>query len=288
MILENDLLQAQVEPKGAELRRLIRKSDNYQYLWDANPAYWAKTSPVLFPIVGALKEDTYVYQGKNYHLPRHGFARDMEFAAHRVSATCAEFTLTDSPETRAVYPFSFQLTLRYELVGSTLVCTYTVSNPDQQHPLLFSIGGHPAFAATTTERLTYDHYYLEFPADDVLNCHHVEGNLLGNEASTITLDNHRLPLSHKLFYNDALVLKSMKSKQLFLRNTVNDNGIGFAHENFPYFGIWAAKDADFVCLEPWSGIADTVQHNQQFEEKEGIQRLAAQKKWTGRWLVECF
>src|SRR5690606_16478397 len=129
MVLENEFLRAEVAEKGAELKSLMRKDDAYEYLWNADPKYWGKTSPVLFPIVGALRDDTYWYEGKSYRLPRHGFARDVFFHESRISDTSVVFTLTDSPETQQVYPFAFRLTLRYELIGSSLICTYEVSNP---------------------------------------------------------------------------------------------------------------------------------------------------------------
>lgn len=287
MVFENEFLRAEVAEKGAELKSLMRKDDAYEYLWNADPKYWGKTSPVLFPVVGALKDDTYWYAGKSYHLPRHGFARDLIFGATRVSGTSGVFTLSDSQETRRVYPFAFQLKLCYELIGFRLVCTYEVSNPDPQHPLLFSVGGHPAFATPSGGRLDYKDYYLEFPDDDTLYCYRIEGNLVSDSVRTITLDNHRLPLSYELFYTDALVLKKLNSKQISLGNTGNDRGIHFRYENFPYFGIWAAKNADFVCLEPWCGIADTVAHNQYLEEKEGVQRLEPDAVWTCSWSVGC-
>lgn len=287
MVLENEFLRAEVAAKGAELKRLMRKDDAYEYLWNADPRYWGKTSPVLFPIVGALRDDTYWYQNRPYHLPRHGFARDLIFLESQVSGTSGVFTLTDSPNTQQVYPFAFQLTLRYELINSSLVCTYEVFNPDRQNPLLFSVGGHPAFATTTDGNLDYGDYYLEFPDDDTLYCHRIEGNLVSDSIRTIALKNHRLPLSHELFYADALVLKTLNSKQISLGNTINDRHIHFKYQNFPYFGIWAARDADFVCLEPWCGIADAVAHRQHLEEKEGIQRLEAGGRWVRSWSVEC-
>jgi len=289
MRLTNEFLQVEVSAKGAELKSLKSNTDGYEYLWSGDPQYWAKTSPVLFPIVGALRDDTYFYQGKTYHLPRHGFARDYIFEENQLSDTEAVFTLRDMPETHGVYPFAFQLSMHYKLTGHTLGCTYEVYNPSGHQPLFFSIGGHPAFAVHTDgEALRYDDSYLEFPEDEALDCHQLEGNLIAERIRSIPLKDHKLPLTHQLFYSDALVLKTLKSRQITLRNRANDRGIHFRHENFPYFGIWAAKDADFVCLEPWYGIADTVGHDQQLEGKEGIQQLEPGKTWTRGWEVTCF
>ncbi len=287
-ILENDYLIVAINEKGAELKSLRKRDDRHEYLWNADPAYWAKTSPVLFPIVGALKGDTYVFRNKEYRLPRHGFARDSVFEEELITRTEVAFTLVDSEKTRAVYPFGFQLTLRYRLVASSLICTYEVFNPDEKETLLFAVGGHPAFAAGGRNGVAYEDHYLEFPADEALQCHRLADGLITDDIRTIALVNHRLPLTHSLFYADALVMKNLKSDQIILGNHVDGRGIRFKHEQFPFLGIWAAKDADFVCLEPWCGIADGVGHSQQLEEKEGVQRLNAGERWTRSWEVACF
>lgn len=285
MILANEWLEAEINPKGAELKHLRSKAHNHEYLWHADPRYWAKTSPVLFPIVGALKGGTYQYGGNTYQLPRHGFARDEVFEVQQLSGAEAVFTLRDTDETHNRYPFAFRLALRYQLDGRALRCTYEVHNPDDV-PLLFSIGGHPAFATPAgAGGLSYTDYYLEFPEDEALHCHALEDNLISPEIRTITLKNHRLPLRYDLFYGDALVLKTLKSSEISLRNHVNDRAVRFRFAGFPYFGIWAAKGADFVCLEPWCGIADAVGHNQRLEGKEGIQRLDGGITWTRSWEV---
>ncbi|SKB35893.1 Galactose mutarotase [Parapedobacter luteus] len=288
--IANEWLQATISPIGAELRSLKRQHDNHEYLWNANPRYWAKTSPVLFPIVGALKDDTYYYRGRAYRLPRHGFAREKSFDGKLLSPTEAVFTLTDSEETRTVYPFAFQLMLRYRLDGHALTCRYEVHNPSDSQPLFFSIGGHPAFSALAENGgPAYTDYFLEFPDDDALLCHKLEGNLISERKETILLDKrHRLPLRYELFYADALVLKTLQSNTITLGNVINDRGILFHHDGFPYFGIWAAKGADFVCLEPWCGIADHIGHNQQLEEKEGMQHLSGGDNWSRSWAVTCF
>lgn len=288
IILENEYLIAEIYKRGAELKHLRKKDDGHEYLWSANPAFWAKTSPVLFPIVGALKDDTYFFRGKEYRLPRHGFARDRMFEEAVISETEVAFALTDTEETRAVYPFAFQLTLRYKLVESSLVCTYEVLNPHESDVLFFSIGGHPAFAAGEGDGVTYEDHYLVFPDDEVLYCNRLEEGLIAARTRTIALENHRLPLVHSLFYEDALVMKTLNSQQITLQNDVNGRGIRFKYEDFPFFGIWAAKDANFVCLEPWCGIADHVGHHQRLEDKEGIQRLDAGQIWQRSWEVQCF
>jgi galactose mutarotase-like enzyme len=285
IVLENENMIASFAAKGAELQSLKSKVNNQEYMWDGNPEFWAKHSPVLFPIVGALKNNTYQYKGEAYELSRHGFARDHVFEVNQVSKTEVVFTLMHSSDTLKVYPFEFTIRLRYSLTPDGLSCRYEVYNPGQE-VLLFSLGGHPAFATPVDGETSYSDYRLTFNKDSALTYHKIQDNLISDETDRIPLVNNALPLKHELFYNDALVFKTLKSDQIGLRNERTGYGIDFHFEGFPYFGIWAAKDADFVCLEPWCGIADRVTHNQQLEDKEGIVRLPAGESWSRMWSVK--
>ncbi|MET0573844.1 MAG: aldose 1-epimerase family protein [Pedobacter agri] len=285
--LENDYLKVSLNAKGAELQGLYSKETEIEYLWNANPKYWAKHSPVLFPIVGSLKDDHFKYKGKNYELPRHGFARDHVFEIEKTSSAEAVFTLTQSDETLKVYPFHFKLKLIYKLIDRKLNLTYEVINTGNE-TLLFSIGAHPAFAVPNTPNTNYEDYYLAFNTDERLTYWKLEDGLVANETGNIELDGHKLNLKHELFYNDALVFKNMQSSCISLLNNKNDYGLHFHFEDFPFFGIWAAKDAPFICLEPWCGVADGVNHDHQLQRKEGITSLAPGKNWERFWEVECF
>ena len=285
--LENTHIKALFADKGAELQSLKSKKDHTDYLWNGDPDYWGKFSPVLFPIVGGLKNNTYYFKDKAYQLPRHGFARDRAFVADQISSTEVLFTLTHNEETIKVYPFPFSLQLHYKLSGPSLSCTYTVSNPAQTD-LLFSLGAHPAFATLANDKISYTDYFLKFNKDNTLIYHKIKGDMIDNETVSIELKNRELPLKHELFYDDALVFKNLKSDCISLYNTKTPHGIHFNFKGFPFFGIWAARNADFICLEPWQGIADGVDHDQHLEHKEGIVTLAPDKHWTGSWEVECF
>ena len=285
--IENEHFRASFASKGAELQYITGVDSGTEYLWSGDAEYWPKFSPVLFPIIGALKENTYHFEGEKYVLSRHGFARDMEFEVEKLSEHEVLFSLKHNNETLKNYPFEFELRLRYKIFGASLCCTYEVINPAEKE-LLFSIGGHPAFAAPLNKQGAYNDYFLQFNANDELTFHVIEDNLISNKTITLNLDDKRLHLKHELFYNDALVIKNLKSNSISLMNQKNYNGINFKFENFPYFGIWAAKDADFVCLEPWCGIADSVNHNQQLEDKEGIIRLPPYGEWQRTWEITCF
>lgn len=285
--LENELLKASFVQKGAELQSLKSKTSNIEYIWDANPKDWAKHSPVLFPIVGALKGNQYAYEGEQYQLSRHGFARDMEFELESKSADEVVFTLRSSEEIKKVYPFEFSVSLIYTLKSHGLSCTYKVYNPSESD-LLFSVGGHPAFATPVNESLRYEDYYLRFNQDEELVINKISDNLISEEMRTIPLKDKTLPLRHELFYEDALVIKAMNSNKISLQNKVNSHGLHFTFDGFPFFGIWAAKDANFVCLEPWCGIADSVNHSGQLSDKEGIVILSAEESWQRTWQVDIF
>ncbi|MDN3587820.1 aldose 1-epimerase family protein [Pedobacter aquatilis] len=285
--LENDFLKAEIALKGAELQRLFSKETDIEYMWNGDANYWAKHSPVLFPIVGSLKNNIYSYKDKEYELPRHGFARDYDFNAKQVSKTEAFFILTFTEETLKNFPFKFELKLSYQLVDRKLVLNYNVKNIDTKK-MYFSIGAHPAFAVPNTPDTKYEDYYLAFNEDEKLTYWKLEDGLVSDDTEVIELSRHRLNLKHDLFYNDALVFKSLQSNCISLLNTKNDYGLHFHFDDFPYFGIWAAKDAPFICLEPWCGVADGVNHNQKISHKEGIIKLEAGKNWKRFWEVECF
>ncbi|WP_316842544.1 aldose 1-epimerase family protein [Pedobacter gandavensis] len=286
--LENAQISASFSTKGGELQRLKSKQSSLEYLWNGDSKFWGKFSPILFPIVGGLKEDTYFFEEKAYQLPRHGFARDREFEAHKIGENEVLFLLKDDAESLKVYPFNFQLGLRYQLLENTLRCSYEVLNSGDKD-LWFSIGGHPAFSVPLNSSLNYDDYYLEFNKDQQLNAHQVSNNLIEEETESIPLTSEgQLPLNHPLFYHDALVFKDLKSNKISLKSDKDPHGLDFHFEAFPFFGIWAAKDADFVCLEPWCGIADGVHHDQDLTKKEGMTKLAPGNEWFRHWEVTCF
>ncbi|WP_316751246.1 aldose 1-epimerase family protein [Pedobacter gandavensis] len=286
--LENAEISVSFSTKGAELQSLESKQTGLSYLWNGNPQFWGKRSPVLFPIVGGLKDDTYYFEGQSYHLPRHGFARDREFEAIKISEEEVLFLLKEDEESLKVYPFKFQLGLHYRLTGNTLCCGYEVLNTGD-NDLWFSVGGHPAFSLPLKPTLSYQDYYLQFNKDSELKVHEVFDNLITDTTETIRLTAAgKLALTHELFYKDALVFKNLKSNKIRLKSDKSPHGLDFHFEAFPYFGIWAAKDADFVCLEPWCGIADPVHHDQQLIHKEGMVNLEPGKDWLRHWEVTCF
>lgn len=284
--IENEYLKAAISPKGAELQSLVKKVSETEFMWDANPAFWGKTSPVLFPIVGGLKDNSYHFNGKTYKLPRHGFARDKVFLIESQTAESVVFLLKEDVETLEIYPFSFELRLSYQLKENQISVQYSVRNTNNE-ALYFSVGGHPAFKIPIEPHLTYEDYYLEFSAENTLERYPLSADgLIQNSTQHVPMNGNKLRLTKALFYEDALVLKHLDSNQITIKSDKGRAELKFKFENFPYFGIWAAKDADFVCLEPWCGIADGVSHSQDFRTKEGINMLEAGEVFERMWMVE--
>ena len=283
--ISNDRLAVTVNEKGAELQSL--QLDGREYLWQADPKFWSKRSPVLFPIVGELKDGKYLFAGKEYKLPRHGFARDKTFDVKQLNAGSVIFTLASDEETFNVFPFHFDFQIEYTLGDVEIFCTYIVHNAGSD-VMFFSVGGHPAFNVPLNRNLVHDDYYLAFDNDNTLQRHLLRDGLLSDETELIELNDKRLALTPGLFYKDAVVLKHINSKQITLRTDNDPHGLTFKFEDFPYFGIWAAKDAPFVCLEPWCGVADNIHHDNQLIQKEGIIELQPAATWQRTWSVELF
>lgn len=286
IVIENEKIRAIVNPLGAELVSLLKLGDNTEYMWDANPSFWGKTSPVLFPIVGGLKNDTYFYGGKEYKLPRHGFARTMNFEVESQTQNSVIFLLKNNPEIEKAYPFEFELRLAYTLIDNKLELKYQITNPDSK-ALLFSIGGHPAFKCPIENELNYEDYLLEFNEKEDLKRWPLNSEgLVLNKPLEISKNTNKLMLTKELFYEDALVFKHLKSYYVTLKSQKSPKQLKFEFKNFPYLGIWAAKDADFVCIEPWCGIADSADTNQNLETKEGIISLESKGVFERSFSIE--
>ncbi len=283
--LSNNILSIKINEKGAELSSI--QCNGIEYLWQADAAFWAKHSPVLFPIVGELKDGVYIFDNKEYALSRHGFARDKIFEALQSDNEAAIFILRSDEDTLKVYPFKFIFKVIYKLDVARLSCTYSVENVDNKN-MYFSVGGHPAFNVPLNKQLPYTDYYLYFNNDTTLNRYVLQNGLTGNDTELILLTNNELLLQPSLFYKDAIVLKNIASTEIILKSDKDAHGLILNFKGFPYFGIWAAKDAPFLCLEPWCGIAYNINHDKNLINKEGINQLHAGEGWQRTWSIEMF
>ena len=286
--LQNEFLSVEISEKGAELQSLIHRQTGLQYLWNADPQVWAKHSPVLFPIVGELKNGSYHYDGKIYHLPRHGFAREMMFAVTDHSETSVTLTITDTPNTLFVYPFPFSFSIQYTLDKNRLYVVYSVTNTGLE-TIYFSLGAHPAFKVPLTDNTDFEDYYLSFSQVENAKKYPLSKEGLIEETPVPFFDNtEHLQLKRFFFYDDALVFKNFQSNSISLKCDHTPHGFTFYFEGFPYLGLWNKKDADFLCLEPWCGIADSTGASGNLTEKEGINAMKPKAIFERQWSVELF
>jgi galactose mutarotase-like enzyme len=286
--LENKDLVVKVHSKGAELFSVFSRNTGLEYMWNGDPTFWGKTSPVLFPIVGTLKEDKFIFGGDSYTLSRHGFARDAFFEVNQLATDKARFTLKSDEASLKRYPFSFSLTITYLLQSNFLHVEYTVENPGKED-MFFSLGAHPAFKVPLIEGTGYDDYYLEFNKKETAARWPISAKgLIEQKPIPFLEDSERIDLTRKLFFEDAIVLKHLNSNCISLKTAAHSHGLDFYFEGFPYIGLWAARNADFVCIEPWCGVADSVSHDQDFTTKEGIEKVGSRSSWSRMWKVMLF
>ena len=285
--LSNEIITIKVQEKGAELVSIVHKENNLEYIWSARPV-WPKTSPILFPVVGGLKNSSYRFKGKEYTLPRHGFARDHFFEVDAQTDTSITFLLESTEKIKADFPFDFAFRVIYTLNEATLSISFIVENTGNE-TMYFSVGAHPAFAVPLQDGLAYSDYYLRFDENETLPRWPInnEGNI-SNTPIPFLVNAERLPLQKELFDKDAIVLKNMKSSSITLRSDKSMHGVKVDFEGFPYMGIWAAKGADFVCIEPWCGIADHENATGNLNEKEGIKKLDASEIFTKTYSISVF
>jgi len=278
--LENKNFSISINTKGAELNSFKNQIVNKEYIWEGNPEFWGKHSPILFPIVGALKNDSYYYNDKKYNLSRHGFARDFEFEVIEKTDLSATFSLRENDETLQKYPFQFELQIKYLLTENKLVIIYHIKN-NSKAEMPFNIGAHPAFALPKN----FTKYSLEFEKQEELITHELENNLFSGTTRTIALDKTNLPLNYSLFEKDALVFKTLKSKSV----KILENGNPFLkvnYEDFGSLGIWTVKNAPFICIEPWIGFADDASSNGDLFDKKNIKILEENSSFEASFSIE--
>lgn len=264
-IIKNKNYSASIKHLGAELETFIK--DNINYIWTIDEQYWNKTSPVLFPIVGRLKNDSYTLNGKEYKLPRHGFARDYEFEVIEKSENEVIFSFSENKETLVLFPFEFELQIKYTLEENKLTISYKVINHSNEK-MPFNIGAHPAFSMDGD----FEKYSLQFNIDERFKTHHLENELFDGKSTLIESKNGLIPLKYSLFENDALVFKHLQSNEVnVLKN--NNPYLKVSFDSFPFLGIWTKQNAPFICIEPWFGHADETTSDGNIHNKKSIQVL---------------
>ena len=258
--IRNGSWGARIAEQGAELKSLADLSTGQEYMWQADPAWWAGTAPVLFPVIGGLKDGSYTFEGKQYKLPSHGFARASQFAVSRAGEDSAELTLVSSPATHENYPFDFSLKVSFILERSGLAVRYDVANTGQQR-MYFSIGSHPAFNLPFAGGALENYYVLFQREEDLVRWFFKDGMIVAGKTEEVLENRRVLSFSRSSFDQGIMIFKHPASHEFTIANSRNGRAIRVATEGVPYFGVWTKPGgAPFLCLEPWHGISRHERH----------------------------
>lgn len=279
VILKNEQLTIKINELGAELVSVIDNHSEYEFMWQGDKRYWAGTAPVLFPIVGSLKEGKFEYNGQIYEMPQHGFARRMTFNTQKVTETSATFYLKSDENTLKVYPFEFSFQITYILFENKISISYEVLNPSNNQTLYYSVGGHPGFNVSHIRpkkgQPEFQNVSYTFdPPGSYLNIPIINGRVVLEKAKYTIVDNNEV--LHKTFKRDAQIYRIAKETKVILNDPNNGVKITVVPHGMDLFGIWSSypKKAGFVCLEPWAGITDPDNASGKLEEKYEINELA--------------
>ncbi|MBN2797240.1 MAG: aldose 1-epimerase family protein [Clostridia bacterium] len=273
--LKNDTMSVVISDFGAELQN-ITSSDGYEYLWQGDEAYWGRRAPILFPIVGKLKDDIYYYNDETYSMTQHGFARDLKFELVNSTKNSFEFSLTENEETLKKYPFKFELKLGYHLKKNHITVTYYVKNNDNKI-MPFSIGAHPAFNWEKESSA-----YFEFETG-LLSTYVISPDGVLDQKVNIAAANGKLRIHEALFKNDALIMDDIEKVTYWNEN----KGVEMSFKGFPYVGLWSKPTgAPFICIEPWHGIADFIYHDQNLMHKKDMIHLNPGEAFESEYIIK--
>ena len=277
--LANSELSIAIESCGAELCSLAGVPNGVEYLWQADPSIWPRHAPVLFPIVGKLKDDGYTWNDRSYSLSSHGFARDSEFECIEATDDSLSFRLLANDETRACYPFEFSLEITYRLVGTTVEVHYKVINLGEG-TMPFSIGAHPGFSLAWGENDRIEDYYLQFEQEETLTAHYLGDDiLLSGETEPVLEQSSIFPITGSSFERNSLIFMERTSDRIELCSHKHPQRISIDFPRFPTFAVWAQPGASYVCVEPWFGHADRSDSCGDIRKKPGINFLESGSKF---------
>lgn len=285
-VLENDEIRIRVNSHGAELRSLEDKKSGREYMWYGDAEYWGRVSPILFPVVGAYRNQESRYRGETYRLSQHGFARDMDFMMTEQTKEEIWFCLTDKENTWDSYPFAFSLEIGYRITDRTVRVMWRVVNPAEE-TMYFSIGGHPAFNVPKreTEKITC---YIRFEGTDTLKVRRLENGLATDRVEEIPLENGGLlPVTEEIFAQDALIVENRQTGKVSLLDEGKKRRLTVSFDA-PLFGVWTppGKNAPFLCIEPWYGRCDRTDFSGSIEEREWGNALAPGGTFEAAYTVE--
>lgn len=286
--IQNNMLKVTISDLGAEIQSVKGKFSNFEYIWQGQEDIWNRHAPVLFPIVGRLKNDQYTYKGKTYHMGQHGFARDSKFEVEQNSPESITFILKDSPKTQTIYPFKFELRVNYNLMNNLLEENFTVINRGQDE-MIFGIGGHPGFNLPVDgEKIKKEDFYFTTKPSEARVRIPLVKNSLDWDNRSLASTNSLIGLSDNLFKDDALIFQLRGHDNKFSVKTEKSKfHVNVWTRNAPFVGVWSQypKTGNFVCIEPWWGIADRLDGNGKLEDKFGMNHLPTKETFNAGFSI---
>ncbi|MBQ3079406.1 MAG: aldose 1-epimerase family protein [Clostridia bacterium] len=265
--LKNDILTVEISPVGAEIHHVIDKN-GVERIWQNESGAWDSHTPLLFPIAGAIKDDTWYYEGKPYKMTKHGFVRRETFEVEEADESRAVLALTGEKMKHDGYPFDVELRVIYTLSGNSVIVDYKVTNVSDKEAY-FSVGAHEGYACPGG----IEKYELVFPEDDELDQTLLNGSLLRHETAAWKLDNHVLNVKPEDFKNDALSFLSAKSRVVTLRAKDGSRSVTVDFNGFDTLFIWQKVGEDYLCIEPWCNAPDFEDADQQLVNKPGMMKV---------------
>ena len=277
--IENENFTAEVNSLGAELHSFRSKKTGTEFIWFGKSEIWSGQAPILFPVVGQVRNDTILWQGKSYNLQKHGFARKREFELVSRENSKVTFSLKSDNETLKQYPFEFELLVSYELEGGCIKATHTVKNLNNCE-MYFSFGAHPGFNCELGDT-------IEFEKNETLCTERISGDNLIIPEKFPLLDNEKsITITKEIFEPDALILSDVSSGYVSIISPGLKRKIKVSFGKTPFLGIWAKPGAPYVCIEPWFGVNDGREDYGEFSNKRGIQRLEKGEEFNFSWTAE--
>jgi len=279
--LKNDYAAAVIDTKGAQMLSLKDRARK-EYIWQRDPGFWPRSSPVLFPAIGNCRGGKTIFDGQWYELPKHGFAREMEFQARQREESAVTLVIGDTEQTRGCYPYGFGFSICYKLAGHGILTEYQVENRDTK-TMYYCIGAHPGFNCPMEEGERFEDYQLRFEKEE--DCHAVvydlEASQFDRACRGYYLDHTAvLPLRYGLFDRDAVYFEGLRSKKVSLVHKRTGRGVEVSFADFASVAFWtpAGKRAPFLCIEPWNGSAVCSDEDDEFAHKHDVQCLRAGEK----------
>jgi len=284
--LENSDLLIEINEHGAELNKLFSKKHNIDFLWSGDAKFWGKKAPILFPIVGRLKDNETIIEGQIYNMNQHGFARDCTFKLISENKSSITYSLTDNEDTTKKFPYKFELQISYKLNKNSIEVLWNVKNKDSR-TMYFSIGAHPAFNVPFNIGENLEDYYLAFKTDRDVEKYTFQIPYIKEKNKVKTPKN--IFIKPELFTDDALVYSGID--EVTLKSNSNNMAIKVSFTDFPFLGIWSPfysetkTMAPFICIEPWYGIADLVDTTKAFENKFGINKIEVDEEFNASYEI---